>query len=508
MDIYIGLDLGCTGCKAVAADEDGNVLAAASRRYDGTLIYKGQGAYDQNAAVLRDEGLQCLKELTGVIDGESVRAIGVTAQMHSLVALDKDRNVLRPMISCVDMRNDAQIREIYEKTGGIEKFISLTNNRMVASCTGGKMIWMQENEPELFSKTVCAMTPKDYFRMILTGKTGTDESDASGFGLYDVKNHCWSKPLLEKIGIPEEILPEVKPSNAFAGNVLPEIAEYLGIPRETAVVMGGGDAVVQTIGAGAVDDGDYSVVLGSGGNTSAHTGTFYPNLDGKMQFYASSVPEKWISYAGLMSLGNTTNWFKNVFARECGDPFAVLEAEAAEASPGSRGLLFYPSMLGQRNPIEDTNARGMFIGLDIEHTRGEMFRSVLEGIAMGMKDVSEALVPACGERKALMLSGGGAGNDLWCQIFADVFKVPVKRAYYAPYCGAKGAALLAAGCGENRADLEMRLKGVKPEKEFIPDPETAEIYDEMYEIYRGLYESERETFRKLGELREKRETVG
>ncbi len=506
MDIYIGLDLGCTGCKAVAADENGNVVSTESRRYDGTLLYKGGGAYDQDASVLRNEGLSCLKNLIEKTERKSVRAIGVTAQMHSLVALDKDLRVLRPMISCVDMRNDRQIRDIYEKTGGMEGFLSLTNNRMVASCTGGKIAWMQENEPELFEQVRLILTPKDYFRLVLTGNTGTDESDASGFGLYDVKNRCWSKTLLNLTGISEEILPEVRPSNAFAGRLLPEIAEYLGIPEETRVVMGGGDAVVQTVGAGAVDDGVYSVVLGSGGNMSAHTAAYYDNRDGKIQFYASSLPGKWISYAGLMSIGNTTNWFRNVFARESREPFNLLEKEAAGSAAGSRGLIFYPSMLGQRNPVEDTDARGMFIGLDIEHTRGEMFRSVLEGTALGMKEVSEALIPACGERKTLILSGGGAGNDLWCRIFADVFQVPVMRADHAAYCGAKGAAILASGCDESRKDLEARFRRPKAAGVFEPDRANAELYEELFGIYKSLYETNREAFGKIAAFRTGHET--
>ena len=192
MNIYLGLDLGCTGCKAVAIDENGKVLASDEKRYDGSLIARGNKAYDQDPSVLRKMGMQCLTDTVSCLNGNAVRAIGVTAQMHSLVALDAQRNVLRPMISCVDARNDAQILEIYDKCGGMDRFLSFTNNRMVASCTGGKMLWMKQNEPELFERTDVVVTPKDYFRLLLTGETATDESDASGYGLYDVKNRCWS----------------------------------------------------------------------------------------------------------------------------------------------------------------------------------------------------------------------------------------------------------------------------------------------------------------------------
>ena len=499
MNIYLGLDLGCTGCKAVAIDENGKVLASDEKRYDGSLIARGNKAYDQDPSVLRKMGMQCLTDTVSCLNGNAVRAIGVTAQMHSLVALDAQRNVLRPMISCVDARNDAQILEIYDKCGGMDRFLSFTNNRMVASCTGGKMLWMKQNEPELFERTDVVVTPKDYFRLLLTGETATDESDASGYGLYDVKNRCWSRELLEMIGISESILPKVKPSNAYAGDILPEIARELHVPRTTKIVIGGGDAIVQTAGAGAVEKGIYSVVLGSGGNISAASDTFYENKNGAIQFYASAIPEMWTAYAGIMSVGNTTNWFRSTFAQ--GRTFAELEACACDTPAGSGGLLFFPSMLGQRNPIEDTNAKGIFLGLDIEHHIGHLFRSVLEGIAMGMREVAESLIPACGEPRTLILSGGGAANDLWCQIFADVFQIPVKRAESGAYCGARGAAILGMGCGMGKEALKELFKRSGTQQIWEPNKRNAALYDELFALFQAIYPDNRRQFARIKTFR-------
>ena len=503
MNIYVGLDLGCTGCKAIAIDNNGKMRAAASIRYDGTLIARGNNAYDQDPSVLREAGLECLKKLISNLNGEEVQTIGVTAQMHSLVALNAERKVLRPMISCVDARNDAQIQEIYEKCGGIDRFLAFTNNRMVASCTGGKILWMKEKEPELFEQTDVVITPKDYFRLILTGETATDESDASGYGLYDVKNRCWSRELLECIGIPESILPEVKHSNAYAGNVLPQIAEELHISKNTRVVMGGGDAIVQTAGAGAVEKGINSVVLGSGGNISATSDSFYENREGNIQFYAASVPEMWVAYAGIMSVGNTTNWFRSTFTENNAVSFDKLEEYASNTPAGSNGLIFFPSMLGQRNPVEDTNAKGIFLGLDIEHHIGHMFRSVLEGIAMGMREVSETIIPACGKPELLVLSGGGAENGLWCQIFADVFQIPVKRVENGSYCGAKGAAILGMGCDRNREGLQELFKNNETEQIWEPNRKNAAVYDDLFEIFKTIYAANKEEFARIKSFREK-----
>ena len=503
MSIYIGLDLGCTGCKAIALDENGKIQAVASKRYDGTLIAKGNNAYDQDPVVLRDAGMHCLKDLVSCLDGSKVEALCVTAQMHSMVALNSRKEVLRPMISCVDARNDAQIQEIYEKCGGIDRFLSFTDNRMVASCTGGKILWMKENEPDLFEQTDVIITPKDYFRMILTGEIATDESDASGYGLYDVKKRCWSRELLDCIGVSASILPEVKHSNAYAGKILPQIADELQISKNTKVIMGGGDAVVQTVGAGAVDKGTYSVVLGSGGNVSASSDSFYENRTGNIQFYASAVPEMWVAYAGIMSVGNTTNWFRSLFLPDQRDAFEKLEKMAAEVPAGSNGLIFFPSMLGQRNPIEDTSAKGIFLGLDIEHHTGHMFRAVLEGIAMGMKEISETIIPACGRPEILILSGGGAENDLWCQIFADVFQITVKRVENGAYCGARGAAVLASGCGRNKKELQKLFRKNGIERIWQPDKEKTAIYEDLFEIYKTVYEENKNQFSRIRKFREK-----
>lgn len=505
MSIYIGLDLGCTGCKAIAIDDNGKTQATASVRYDGTLIAKGNNAYDQDPSILGRAGMECLKRVISFLDGNKVEAICVTAQMHSMVALNANKEVLRPMISCVDARNDRQIQEIYEKCGGVNRFLSFTDNRMVASCTGGKILWMKENEPDLYKRTDVVITPKDYFRMLLTGEIATDESDASGYGLYDVKNRCWSRELLEHIGIPASILPEVKHSNAYAGKILPQIADELQISKNTKIVMGGGDAIVQTAGAGAVEKGIYSIVLGSGGNISASSESFYENEKGNIQFYASSVPENWVAYAGIMSVGNTTNWFRNVFMGKEEKAFSGLEKTASNVPAGSRGLIFFPSMLGQRNPVEDTSAKGIFLGLDIEHRTGHMFRAVLEGIAMGMKEISETIIPACGKPESLILSGGGADNDLWCQIFADVFQITVKRVENGAFCGARGAAILAMGCEKDKENLRKLFRNNRVERTWEPTKENAAVYEELFSIYKTVYAENREEFARIRKFREKYE---
>lgn len=506
--LALGMDVGSSGCKAIAMDSGRRALYFSSVRYENTIICSGLGAYDQSADVLKEAALTCIREITKQLAAdEKIGCIGVTGQMHGLVALDEEKRPLRPVISCVDFRNQKQNRELYEKVGGEEGLLPYTNNKMIASCTGGKILWMMEMEPELFKKVRCILNPKDYIRLALTGICATDESDASGFGLYDVRRRRWNKELLRIAGIPMEILPEVYASEDVVGTVLPDAAKDIGVDEDTLVIAGGGDAVMQTVASSGGEKGIYSIILGTGGLISNCLTECVHNEGGKLQVYAGGIKDQWVAYAGLMSVGAAIDWFRNNYYQKeweenPGTVYRIMEAEAGQIKPGCEGLVFYPSLMGQRNPVEDPFAKGVMAGLSPQHERGHMYRALLEGLALGMKAVSGQLVKLGGAIRKIHISGGGAASDLWCQIFADVFQVEVCRVENYTVCGGEGCAVMGLKAMGMYRTVQEAFSCIPVEKTFLPDAEKAKVYQDLYCIYEKIYPAMQDVFKDIKRLEE------
>lgn len=498
--LSLGIDIGSSGCKAVALDQNRDVRGMASVRYENTIIQIAPGHYEQSMDVLKEAAFQCLRKIVSNLKKEEyIGCVSLTGQMHGMAAIDEAGKPIRPMISCVDSRNEIQTRKLYDKIGGIEGILALTNNRMLSSCTGGKILWMMEREPENFKKTWCVLNPKDYVRFCLTGIQATDVSDASGYGLYDTKNRKWSQTLLQRSGIPENILPEVYDSVEKAGRISAQASQQTGIPEGTLVIAGGGDAVVQTVGTGGGIDGIYSIILGTGGLISASLKKFRINKEARLQIYSSVIRGQWVAYAGLLSVGAAIEWFKKCWfkneEKECdGDIYRIMEKEALEVPAGSRGLIFYPTLMGQRNPVENPSARGVLTGLSPVHERGHMYRAMLEGLAMGMKQAAESLTEICGDIKKIHISGGGAVSDLWCQIFADVFQKEIIRVRECAFCGAVASAVLGlSAMGVYKTEKEAFQK-VSVEKSFFPNQKNKSLYENMYRSYEKIYPAMEDVF--------------
>ncbi|MEA5015905.1 MAG: xylulokinase [Candidatus Limiplasma sp.] len=502
--LLMGIDLGTSGCKGMLVDEAGGIVAEAHFPY---LVQNPRtGWFEQDPQCWLEAGVCAMQAFSGYENAEStIAAIGLSGQMHGLVLLDGNHKLLRPCIIWADQRSEAQCREVLDKAGGLGGLLKLTNNGMLTSYTGGKLLWVRENEPELYAQARHALNPKDYLRLHLTGSVATDVSDASGTGLFDVENRAWSSRLLEVLEIDRGLMADCLESTQVAGTLTRDMAEKTGLRPGIPVIAGGGDALVQTIGSGLVAEKDVGITLGTGGQVCRALDRFRENPEGALQVFCHVIPHRWHAMGVMQSAGSILPWLKNILylaeQKEYSEKeiFKLLDREAAQAPAGAGGLLFLPYLNGERCPHNDPSARGGFVGLTSAHRREHLARSVLEGIALGLKDIY-ALLDTGRQEEALYLSGGGASSGIWRQIFADVFARDIHTVNASSHGAAYGAALLAGvgigvwpGVGESVAALE--LSSVTR-----PDPQASKTYSALLPVYQSLYHQLGPSFGPLNQI--------
>ncbi len=492
----IGIDVGTSGVKVLALASDGAIIRSAIEAYP--LYTPKAGWTEQDPADWWTGTKKALKQVLEHCREYEVAAVGLSGQMHGMVALDADMQVVRKAILWNDQRTDQQCREITELAGGEAGLLALTNNQMLTGYTGGKIRWLQQNEPELYEQTRWILNPKDYIRWLLSGERLTEVSDASGTGLYDVKNNQWSLELLEKLDIDPDMLPPVVESTAAAGTVSEKAAAETELRPGTLISGGGGDAVISTTGLGLVRPGRIGVTLGTSGVVAMGLPEFMPNPEGSLQVFRGNAPDTFTAMGVTLAAAGSYEWFRNALgqheraqAKEQGkSAFYLLDQAAAKTPAGADDMIFLPYLTGERCPVFDPNARGAFIGLTGLHEKGHFSRAVLEGVAYSLRQVFELIVGANRswiEAKEVVLAGGGAVSPVWRQIFADVFQLPVHTVYGSAEGGSFGAALVAGVTAGIWKDLNDAVKLVKPETETLPDPENKEVYDKLYTRYKKLY---------------------
>ncbi len=503
----IGIDIGTTGCKTLLVDDLGRVVGRASRAYP--LFTPKPGWSEQGPEDWWRATKHAIKELLrGFRQINEIKAMGLCGQMHGLVILDQNSRILRPAILWNDQRTEKQCEEIHERVGGIERLLSLTNNRMLPGYTGGKILWVRENEPWLHEKIRKVLNPKDFIRFRLTGEYATEVSDASGTGLFDVCGRQWSYALLELLGIEKEWLPRCYESPEVTGKVVMRIARELGLPVGIPVVGGGGDAVVQTTGTGIVEPGILGTTIGTAGNVTMALDQCHRNPGGKLQVFCNNMPKKWHVMGVTLAAGGSLRWFRDSLgepeeeiARKTNkDVYEILTREASRAGAGSEGLLFLPYLIGERCPHTDPRARGAFIGLSLRHSRSHLIRSVLEGVAFSLKDVAQIIEQMGLPIREIRVSGGGAASKLWRQILADVFGKEVLTVRASAEGGAYGAALVAGVGAGIWSSVEEAVKVLKIERRTSPIPQNTELYNKLFEIYQNLYSSLKPTFDRISEI--------
>lgn len=484
MTVLLGIDISTTGAKALLVAADGHVVGSATTPL--TLSTPKPLWSEQNPYEWWDGVVASIRRVlaeTGVNPG-AIAAIGLTGQMHGLTLLDEHGEVLRPAILWNDQRTGPQCDEIRRRLGK-ERLIQITGNDALTGFTAPKILWVQQNEPEVYAKARQALLPKDYIRYRLTGAYGCDKADGAGTILFDLKARDWSPEVLAALDIPAAWLPPTFEGPAITGRVSREAAAVTGLVEGTPVVAGGGDQAAQAVGVGAVEPGIIALTLGTSGVVFATTPTALIEPEGRLHAFCHAVPGRWHFMGVMLSAAGSLQWYRDTLAPDMG--FDALIAEAEAAPPGSEGLLFLPYLTGERTPYPDPLARGAWVGLTIRHTRGHLTRAVLEGVAFGIKDSFTLIESAgLGAIRQVRISGGGARSALWRQIMADVLGVElvtVNTTEGAAY----GAALLAAvGAGLYASVDEACAAAIRITGQTLPSPH-AETYRAWYPRYRALY---------------------
>jgi xylulokinase len=470
MAVAVGLDVGTSGVKGIALAEDGEILARAESGYALSTPRAGWAEQDPELWwAAAEEVMGRLREQAGAPTG-----IGLTGQMHGLVALDEADRVLRPAILWNDQRTGEECREIEERVG-LESLIAATGNRALPGFTAPKLLWLRRHEPDVFGRIAKVMLPKDYVRLRLTGEHATDVADASGTLLLDVAHRRWSREVIEALELDARWLPPALESHEVSGHTAD------GVP----VAAGAGDQAAGALSVGADRPGPLSVVLGTSGVVFAAQDAFVPDPEARAHAFCHAVPGAWHAMGVMLSAAGSLAWLHGVAAAEVG--YDVLVAEASQWPAGAEGLTFLPYLAGERTPHADPDARGAFTGLGLRHDRGALVRAVLEGVAYGLRD-SLDLITGLGAAADLgRASGGGARSTEWMRIVASVLELPLETTA-ADEGAAFGAALLGGVASGAWDDVHEAVAAtVRPQARIDPVAEWVPVYREGIKRYRALY---------------------
>ncbi|WP_420641726.1 xylulokinase [Candidatus Leptofilum sp.] len=494
MRYFIGIDSSTTATKALLLAETGAVVGVAASSYD---YETPEPLWSEQRPELwwtaTANSIQQLLAESGVA-GTAVAAIGLTGQMHGLVLLDKKGEVLCPAILWNDQRTGAECDEMRALIGK-QRLIDITSNDALTGFTAPKILWVKKHEPEIYGRIAHILLPKDYVRYKLTDGFATDKAGAAGSQLFDVRQRDWSAEVVSKLGIDPTWLPKTFEGTAVTGQLTPQAAELTGLPAGIPVMAGGGDQAANAVGTGAVVDGVVALSLGTSGVVFASSDVPIVEPNGRLHAFCHAVPGKWHLMGVMLSAAGSLRWYRDAFSPE--EDFDTLLAPAAHIPAGCEGLLFLPYLTGERTPHPDPLARGGFIGLTVRHGQPHLTRSVLEGVAFGLRDSLE-LMRGTGLANITQIraSGGGLRSPLWRQILADVLQaeiVTVNSTEGAAY----GAAVLAlVGTGVFNSVEAACVELVKVTGKTEPGGDTA-VYNQQYRLYQQLYPALKQTFTAL-----------
>jgi xylulokinase len=485
---FIGIDLGTSSVKLIAIDELGNVCKSVSKEY--SLYFPKPLWSEQNPEDWWKQTIEGMKDLLADLNKDEVKAISFSGQMHGLVLLDKDDQVIRPAILWNDQRTEKECIYLNDVIG--QKTISeWTGNLALTGFTAPKVLWVKENEPANFASIEKIMLPKDYLAYQMSGVFATDMSDASGTMYLDVKNRTWSKPMLELLGITETQLPTLHESYEEIGTITHDLAVELGLKDTVKIVIGGGDQAVAAVGGGVVRPDTCSVSLGTSGVVFTSTENFFVDDQNSLHSFCHANGKFHQMGVTLAAASSLKWWVEEVNKSE---DFDGLLKEAEEAAIEDN-VFYLPYLMGERTPHNDPNCRGTFIGLNITHERKHMTRAVLEGVAFSLKDTFEILKAMGINPPEISINGGGAKSRLWCEIIANVLNVRVVKlnTNEGPSYGA--AILAAVGSGLFPSVEEGCDAFIKIMENIEPSKEAFELYNDKYQKFKAIYPATKDLFK-------------
>jgi xylulokinase len=478
---YIGIDLGTSSVKLLLMNHDGALLASVSKEYP--VSYPKSGWSEQNPEDWLRQTLEGLKELlkTKQAEKDRVKGIGIGGQMHGLVVLDENDEVIRPAILWNDGRTEEET-EFLNHVVGTKKLAEYTGNIAFAGFTAPKILWMKKHEPEKFAAIRKIMLPKDYLVYKLTGAFTTDFSDASGMLLLDVSKRSWSKEMLEICGIDATLLPEVRESYEISGYIKREFSDLLDLSGEIAVVAGAGDNAAAAIGTGTVENGSCNISIGTSGTVFIASDSFRVGENNAIHSFGHANG-KYHLMGCMLSAASCLKWWMEDILKTGDYQGEQQEIKGQADNP----VYFLPYLMGERSPHNDPNVRGAFLGLGLDTSRAQMMEAVFEGVSFALKDSLEIAKSLGIEIQKTKLCGGGAKSPVWRQILANILNLEVEilETEEGPSLG--GAILAAVACGEY-ANVEDAAKAIVKVKETIlPEAKLAEAYQKKYEVFRKLY---------------------
>lgn len=489
--LYIGIDLGTSASKFLLVDEVGRVLNTVTKEYP--LSFPRPGWSEQDPAHWWQACLAGVPELLAGFDAKQVAGIGVGGQMHGLVALDAAGNVLRPAILWNDGRTAAQVDYLNETVGN-DKLSAWTGNIAFAGFTAPKLLWMRQNEPDLFARIAKILLPKDYLVYRLTGVHATDYSDASGTLLLDVAHKRWSSEMLDLCGVTEAQMPTLFDSWQPVGTLTAAAAAALGLPTDVVVCAGAGDNAAAAIGTGTVGEGRCNISLGTSGTVFISSEQF--RVDPHNALHAFAHADGGFHLMGCMlSAASCNKWWMEDILHD-GDYAAAQEAIVPEKL-GRSHVFYLPYLMGERSPVNDTNARAVFLGMTMDTTRADMTQAMLEGVAFALRDSVEIARSLGLDISRSTLCGGGSRSPLWRTILANVLGIPLDlpATEQGPGYGAALLALVACGRYRNVAEVSRAMLHIQATVQ--PDPELTALYDARYAEFKQIYPACRPLFASL-----------
>lgn len=475
--MYLGLDLGTSGIKAMLVDDEFNMVAVAHAPLSVSRPHSGWSEQDPDDWIAATEAV--LGKLRNDHPGAlaKLQGIGLSGHMHGATLLDASDKVLRPCILWNDGRSGAQCETLTERAD----FHGIAGNLVMAGFTAPKLLWVAENEPEIFAQTAKVLLPKDYLRLWLTGEYMSEMSDAAGTLWLDVAARDWSDELLAATGLERSQMPGLVEGSDVSGHLRPELAEAWGV-GQVPVAGGAGDNAATACGMGVMEPGTGFLSLGTSGVLFAATDRYQPNTGDAVHTFCHAIPDTWHQMGVFLSATDSLTWLSEI----TGTPVPELAALVPEKVEAPARVTFLPYLSGERTPLNDPSASGAFLGLRRDVDRAEMVQAVMEGVAMAFADCVRVLGKAGTELEAAYAVGGGARSRAWLELMASITGLRLLLPRDGDYGAAFGAAKLAAAAALGRHDATV-FGPPEVGEEILPDARLTEACAKKYEIYRAAY---------------------